>query len=187
MRTCISHKEYSQAMSRYQIWSISRESPIRYGLRGPWKHPQRAPTLSKEGLGSCAQQTNPKPALDRFGWQHKSPWWYSVRCRHHNYLVRFRKNNYLVRFRVRQKACQAKTSLGRVGLVRHRHIYIPALYLLPMTGVLHKNYCFGEWLWREARNFFYLDTSKSGLPWFLQIMYPRFKIEYFSMTRIVHR
>ena len=124
MRTCIYHKEYSQAMSRYQICSISRESPIRYGLRGPWKHPQRVPTLSKEGLGSCAQQTNPKPALDRFGWQHKSPWWYSVRCRHHNYLVRFRKNNYLVRFRVKQKAFQAKTSLGRVGLVRHRHISI---------------------------------------------------------------
>ena len=84
MRTCISHKEYSQAMprDRSRKTGVSLETPVRNGLWGPRKHPQMVTPLSKEGLGSWALQSNPIDLADnllptRFGWQHKSPWWYS--------------------------------------------------------------------------------------------------------------
>ena len=84
MRTCSSHKEYSQAMPRGQICperpSVSGETPVR--LRGPRGNPQMVTPLSKEGRGSCARRSNPlglteNLLLTRFGWQQKSPWWYS--------------------------------------------------------------------------------------------------------------
>ena len=53
MRTCISHKEYPQPMPRDRICperpSVSGETPVRYGLRGPRVNPQMVMTLSKEG------------------------------------------------------------------------------------------------------------------------------------------
>ena len=58
MRTCISHKEYSQAMPRDR----SRKSLCRRDrctIRDPREHPQMVTPLSKEGLGSCACRSNP--------------------------------------------------------------------------------------------------------------------------------
>ena len=41
IRTCISHKEYSQAMLRdLSLKTLCQRDPVQYGLRGPWENPQ---------------------------------------------------------------------------------------------------------------------------------------------------